>query len=158
METIAKAEGLKIPENALKSVSSNCDGNMRRAIFMLELIKSEQYPFKDEKNIKIPETYWEQYIKDVAKDIMQEQTPKKILEVRSKFYNLIINCIPPELILKKLSQHLMNLDLELQHHVVTWTAFYEHRLQCGTKAIFHLEAFVAKFMSVYKKNLIQYNN
>ena len=31
-----------------------------------------------------------------------------------------------------------------------WASFYEHRLQEGQKAIFHLEAFVAKFMSVYK--------
>ena len=29
-------------------------------------------------------------------------------------------------------------------------AFYEHRLQGGAKAVFHLEAFVAKFMSAYK--------
>jgi len=96
---------------------------MRRAIFMLELIKSEQYPFKDEKNIKIPETYWESYIKDIAKDIMQEQTPKKILEVRAKFYNLIVNCIPPELILKKLSHHLMNLDLDKHYKNKTLYVF-----------------------------------
>lgn len=30
-------------------------------------------------------------------------------------------------------------------------AFYEHRLQLGNKAIYHLEAFTAKFMAVYKK-------
>lgn len=27
----------------------------------------------------------------------------------------------------------------------------EHRMQMGSKAIFHLEAFVAKFMSIYKR-------
>ena len=32
-------------------------------------------------------------------------------------------------------------------------AFYEHRLQLGNKAIFHLEAFVAKFMSIFKRFL-----
>lgn len=30
-------------------------------------------------------------------------------------------------------------------------AYYEHRLQLGNKAIYHLEAFVAKFMAIYKK-------
>lgn len=30
-------------------------------------------------------------------------------------------------------------------------AYYEHRLQLGSKAIYHLEAFVAKFMALYKK-------
>jgi len=37
---------------------------------------------------------------------------------------------------------------------VRWAAFYEHRLQLGSKPIFHLEAFVAKFMSIYKRFLI----
>ena len=33
---------------------------------------------------------------------------------------------------------------------VSNAAMYEHRMQQGSKAIFHLEAFVAKFMSLYK--------
>jgi len=33
-------------------------------------------------------------------------------------------------------------------------AVYEHRLQEGQKAIFHLEAFVAKFMSEYKQYMV----
>ena len=33
-------------------------------------------------------------------------------------------------------------------------AFYEHRIQLGSKDIFHLEAFVAKFMSIYKRWII----
>ena len=38
--------------------------------------------------------------------------------------------------------------------VVSAAAFYEARLVEGQKAIFHLEAFVAKFMSVYKNYLV----
>jgi replication factor C subunit 3/5 len=34
--------------------------------------------------------------------------------------------------------------------VVQWAAFYEHRLQEGSKAIFHIEAFIARVMAVYK--------
>jgi replication factor C subunit 3/5 len=63
---------------------------------------------------------------------MEEQSPKRILQVRTKIYSLMTNCIPPELILKvcqtcvltffkKLSKHLMNLDLELQHQVAHWS-------------------------------------
>jgi hypothetical protein len=40
--------------------------------------------------------------------------------------------------------------LALDVQVVQWAAFYEHRLQEGSKAIFHIEAFVAKAMSIYK--------
>ena len=63
------------------------------------------------------------------------------------------------------------LDSEIKFEVIKWAAFYvsspimtksrkgithsdyskEHRLQIGSKAIFHLEAFVAKFMAIYKR-------
>lgn len=35
-----------------------------------------------------------------------------------------------------------------------WAAFYEHRLHIGSKAIFHLEAFVAKFMRILEGYLM----
>ena len=47
-----------------------------------------------------------------------------------------------------------SLDDELKHEVAHWAAFYEHRMVTGSKEIFHLEAFVAKFMSIYKQFLI----
>jgi len=39
---------------------------------------------------------------------------------------------------------LPKLDEELKPEVIHWAAFYEHRLRLGSKAVFHLEAFVAK--------------
>lgn len=39
----------------------------------------------------------------------------------------------------------------LSTQVAESAATYEHRLQEGQKAIFHLEAFVARVMSDYKK-------
>ena len=46
------------------------------------------------------------------------------------------------------------LDTEVKHEVARWAALYDHRLREGQKAIMHLEAFVAQFMAVYKKYLI----
>ena len=46
---------------------------------------------------------------------------------------------------------LNNCDGHLKTEVAHMAAHYEHRLQLGNKAIFHLEAFVAKFMAIYKK-------
>lgn len=42
------------------------------------------------------------------------------------------------------------IDDSLKAEVVRWSAFYEHRIRTGTKVIFHLEAFVAKFMRLYE--------
>jgi replication factor C subunit 3/5 len=44
-----------------------------------------------------------------------------------------------------------NCDAELKTKLFQIAAFYEHRLQKGNKAIYHTEAFVAKFMPIYMK-------
>ena len=38
----------------------------------------------------------------------------------------------------------------MRHKAIDLAALYEHRMQEGSKAIFHLEGFVARFMSEYK--------
>ncbi|XP_057862580.2 replication factor C subunit 3 isoform X4 [Cryptomeria japonica] len=80
---------------------------------------------------------------------------QQLFMVRGKIYDLLVNCIPPEVVLKRLVFELMKkLDSELKHEVCHWAAYYEHRMHLGQKAIFHIEAFIAKFMSIYKKFLI----
>lgn len=44
-----------------------------------------------------------------------------------------------------------NCDGALKTEVIQMAAEYEHRLTQGNKAIYHLEAFVAKFMSLYMR-------
>lgn len=46
-----------------------------------------------------------------------------------------------------------NCDGTLKTEVTNLAAYYEHRVLLGSKAIYHLEAFVAKFMSIYKRFL-----
>ncbi len=40
--------------------------------------------------------------------------------------------------------------------VCAYAAFFEHRLQQGQKAIIHLEAFVARFMALYKRCVLEF--
>lgn len=44
-----------------------------------------------------------------------------------------------------------NCDGALKTELTSLAARYEHRLTQGNKAIYHLEAFVAKFMALYLK-------
>ena len=41
----------------------------------------------------------------------------------------------------------------LKTDVTEIAALYEHKVHIGTKSIFHLEAFTAKFMRIYKQFL-----
>ena len=103
----------------------------------------------------IPPPDWEALIGQIAKDIMEEHTPARILQVRSKLYDLLTHCIPATTILRTLTFKLIPLiDDALKADVIKWAAFFEHRIRTGTKVIFHLEAFVAKFMRIFEMYLM----
>ena len=105
-------------------------------------------------NQNLPTADWEVYVKQLALDITKEQSPQTLIMARDKLYELLVNCIPANTILKSLTGDLVNnLDDSVKLEVIEWAAFYEHRLSTGSKDIFHLEAFVAKFMAIYKKYL-----
>lgn len=154
LHSVATQENLQLPKAFAERIAEAADGNLRKALLALEASKVDQYPFKADQTIKLAD--WERFIQDIAKDMMEEQSPSKLYMLREKYYSLITNCIPAELILKKVTQQLLtynNADPQLQFQIVYWAAFYEHRLKSGSRAIFHLEAFTAKFMSIYKKFL-----
>ena len=100
-------------------------------------------------------TDWELYIAQIAAEILAEQSPKRLLQVRGRIYELLVNCIPPTLIFQTLCFYLSKrLDVEMKHEVIRWAAQFEHKLQLGSKAIMHIEAFIAQFMATYKRKLI----
>ena len=153
--SVASREGIEVPPGLLKTIVDSSNRNMRRALLSLEAcyVSSQGAPLSDTQLVALPD--WEMYIQEIAKDILREQSAKNLFAIRGKLYELIVNCIPPEVIIKQLSKELMRkLDDELRRSTAEIAAFYEHRLQLGSKAIFHLEAFVSKFMSKYKQYIV----
>ncbi|RDA94875.1 hypothetical protein CP533_4254 [Ophiocordyceps camponoti-saundersi (nom. inval.)] len=127
--------------------------NLRRALLMREAVQAQNDHVTE--STAIPPADWEGLIGQIAKDMMEEHTPARILQVRSKLYDLLTHCIPPTTILKTLTFKLLGMiDDGLKAEVIRWSAFYEHRIKTGTKVIFHLEAFVAKFMRVLEMYLM----
>ena len=117
----------------------------------------------------IPLMDWERYVALLAGDILREQSPRALLACRARLYELLVNCVPADTIMKRLAAFLVApptdgaataggaggaagkaLAEETRHEVVHWAAFYEHRLQLGNKELFHLEAFCAKVMAVIR--------
>jgi len=43
---------------------------------------------------------WEEYIVLIAKQIIEDQSPRRLQEVRLKLYELLSHCIPPDVVLK----------------------------------------------------------
>lgn len=150
LHSVCRKEGLNLPTELALKIAKCADRNLRRALLMCEACKVQQYPFTIDQ--KIPEPDWQVFIRETAGIILSEQSPKKLGEVRQKLYELLIHGIPPDMIFAGLLKELVrNCDMVMKCQVANIAAQYEHRMRLGNKPIFHLEAFVAKFMAIYKK-------
>lgn len=149
---IASKERFTLPDAAAQQIAVDSGRNLRRAVLMFEAARVQDPTFQA-KALSKPD--WEVFISQIAGMIIQEQSPSKLLEVRAKLYELLTHCIPPNLIVKTLLFKLLErIDDGMKSELVYWAAFYEHRLRTGSKAIYHLEAFVAKVMAAYKSFLM----
>lgn len=154
---VARREQSPCSSELALSIGAASDKNLRRALLMLEAAKVQQGSGAAGQTaaVALPLPDWELYICRLARDILQEQSPARLLQARDMLYELLTNCIPADVIIRTLLRELCkSLDDDLKHELVHWAAYYEHRAQQGSKEIFHLEAFVAKFMAVYKKWLV----
>jgi len=146
---IAHLEQIKLPEELAQRIASSTGGDIRRAILQLEAAHAKNYPFAADQAIE-PEA-WEAAIDKVAKKILQEQTPRMAMEVRGMLYELLAACLPADFILKEL---LMKLTVgapdSAQQAAIAAAAHFESTMRQGSKQIFHLEAFVLRFMADYK--------
>jgi hypothetical protein len=60
------------------------------------------FPFLSQTSEKapIPLPDWEIFITQIAQLMIAEQSPKQLLAIRGKFYELLVHCIPAETIIK----------------------------------------------------------
>lgn len=153
-QNICKKEGLHIPSELATRITEKSERNLRRAILMLEACKVQQYPFTV--NQEVPEIDWQVFLRETANQIVQEQSPQKLEAVRERLYELLSQGVPSDIIFRGLVENLVkNCDMSLKTQTLNFAGTYEHRMQQGSKHIFHLEAFVAQFMALYKKFLNQ---
>ena len=153
LQAVAARQSITLPEELAMNLARESSRNLRRALLMLEACHVQQRGGLT-KDMPVQKTDWELYIRQLAMDVTREQSPQRLMAAREKLYELLVNCIPADVIIKTLTIELLkNLDDSLKHEVVEWAAFYEHRLTQGSKEIFHLEAFLAKYMALYKKYL-----
>ncbi|KAK3873446.1 hypothetical protein Pcinc_021548 [Petrolisthes cinctipes] len=152
LQCVCKKEGLSLPSELATRIAEKSNRNLRRAILMCEACKVHQYPFSPNQEIITPD--WEVFLQDTASKVVEEQSPKRLLEVRERIYELLTHCIPPEVIFKGLLREMVKFcDGEVKCEVTRLAAYHEHRLHLGSKAIYHIEAFIASFMALYKKFL-----
>lgn len=152
LHAVAKKESLDANQELFTRIALESRRNMRRALLMLEAVYVQHHAV--DATTPLPQPDWEVVVRQCSEEILANHTPSQILSVRQKLYDLLSHCIPPSLILKTLAWNLLlKTDDSLKGQVVHWAAFYEHRIRLGSKTIFHLEAFVVKYMRLVEQYL-----
>ena len=59
-----------------------------------------QYPFSDNQPVQLPD--WMLFTMALADDVFAEQSPKQLLKIRGKLYELLSSCIPPDTVMRTL--------------------------------------------------------
>ncbi|ESW28966.1 hypothetical protein PHAVU_002G032800 [Phaseolus vulgaris] len=147
---IAKNENFDLSMNFAAKIATKSKQNLRKAIMALEACKAHNYPFSEEQPISV---VWEEIVIEVATEILADPSFSRLLSIRGKFQMLLLDFVQPKLILQKLVEHLLErIEANLKRELYYWHAYYDRRLPPGIAALLKLEEFVAKFMSMCRKN------
>ncbi|XP_057440444.1 uncharacterized protein LOC130732410 [Lotus japonicus] len=167
LEHIGEEEGIKLSREFVKRLILRSKNNLRQSIRALEATCRNKDILKDDDLIL---TGWEDDILNIAKNIIEEQSPRQLYVIRRKLQSLMIHDVPPDFIYKSLVAELTNLvddslrpgvakldkeyskGCEIMFESVKQLGDGENKYQVTKKnAINYLkvEEFIAKFMSCY---------
>ncbi|XP_022731630.1 replication factor C subunit 3-like [Durio zibethinus] len=99
LEFIAKQEGLYLPRKFAEEIANSSKNNLRQAIRSFEACWHSSYPFKQDQVIL---TGWEEDIANIARNIIEEQSPKQLYIIRGKLQILIEHDVSPDFIFMSL--------------------------------------------------------
>uniref|UniRef100_A0AC35TPM3 AAA domain-containing protein n=1 Tax=Rhabditophanes sp. KR3021 TaxID=114890 RepID=A0AC35TPM3_9BILA len=123
------------------------NGNMRRALILLEVYKQQGSTSK-----RMPQSY-ERIIDELVTTILRTQNKDSILAIRGRVNELLTRMITGSVIIKNMCLGLTN-KMPPHLHTAVWALANEYcyKILLGSKEIFHVEAFVAGVMSIIVSN------
>ncbi|XP_054158704.1 replication factor C subunit 3-like [Oppia nitens] len=158
--SVAKKECFSLSAQMADKIANDCDHNLRRALLMLETYNVRQTGLNTAGThttglIDVPQPQWRQQLASLAKKLTESPSMKKVLEIRSAFYELQTHLVPNDLIVRQLTKDLLKrcLDDPMKSRLMQMAADCEHWMRLGSKPIIHLEAFAIKFMNLWKSSV-----
>ncbi|KAL7218982.1 hypothetical protein ACSBR2_012114 [Camellia fascicularis] len=103
LEFIAKQEGIELPHQLADKIAINAKNNLRQAIRSFESTWQANSALTEDQEIM---TGWEGDIANIAKNIVEEQSPKQLYVIRGKLQNLIEHNVCPVFIIDALVREL----------------------------------------------------
>ncbi|KAI3444886.1 hypothetical protein Pfo_001551 [Paulownia fortunei] len=100
---IAKQEGIQLPHQLAYKIANNSKNNLRQAIRSFEATWHFNAFLTEDQDIK---TGWEDKIANIARNVLEEQSPKQLYIIRGELQNLIEHNVAPEFIFQTLKDEL----------------------------------------------------
>ncbi|CAK9158145.1 unnamed protein product [Ilex paraguariensis] len=112
---IAKQEGINLPHQLAMKIANNSMNNLRQAIRSFEATWQFNPSLKEDQEIM---TGWEDDIANIAKNIVEEQSPKQLYTIHGKLQNLTEHNVSPDFVFKTLVEELKkHLNEEVQPQI-----------------------------------------
>ncbi|KAH3677017.1 hypothetical protein WICMUC_001923 [Wickerhamomyces mucosus] len=151
LNKLSSKQEIPLPESeterveTLRKIAESSERNLRRALLLIEALSMQNEKLTP--TTPMIQLDWESVIKKLAFNINRERNVSRISQSRSTLYELLSHCIPARIILKKLTFELIQLvNFKAKSQIIEIAAIFDERLSLGSKAIYHLEGFVAKSM------------
>lgn len=153
LSKVAEKESVKFNPEAskidfLNEVGRSANQNLRKALLSFETILMQTESINCNSKNPAVNLDWEVIIKNISSSIYSNKSVSNLAKIRVVFYELLAHCIPARIILKTLLFDLIETcnDAKQVTELVDIASTFDERLSLGSKAIFHLEGFVAKAM------------
>lgn len=132
-------------DTMLKNIAESSNRNVRRAILTLETVAMSGFTM-DTRDFLMP---WERNVRKIVGTVMDNQTPSTIGSLRPQVYELLVCCIPGEVVLESIvAQMLKRVKPDIAPKIINLAAHFSHTMKLGSRDIWHIEAFLAHSMSL----------
>jgi replication factor C subunit 3/5 len=145
---ISHLENIDINIGDFNQIINNCDNNINKIIWYLELKKNNLFNFKDWKIIV------EKIVDLILSDIKTSKDLNNIIKkCREYIYILFITNLNLKNVIKHIMKKLIqNIDNNnIKYNVINITSDFELRMNKGTRLIIHLEAYIMKILQLLDK-------
>jgi replication factor C subunit 3/5 len=155
LQAVATTEHIQLPDQVAKIIVERSDRNIRKSLLLLQSIRVKQYPFTIAHTNIYTLIDWEQAVDDVAKWVLEEQSPNQMQHCRQRIQDVLSKSIPAEMVMKTLVSALYRrIDDANRQKLAHIAAFYNHRLARGSKPTLHIEALITTFAAHYLRHTI----
>lgn len=151
---VSRKEGVKVPEGLADRIVESSGRNLRRALLQLEATRVSIGALELPEDAPIMLGDWEYACQDAAVLLTRQQSASQLVMVRKRLQELLAHAIPADAILRRLVDEILRIaDDEIGAEICKVAAKFDCNLTNGSKPIFHLEAFAARFMQMYARFL-----